>query len=423
MTLDAPAVHRSFAALLVLCTVGGTAAFAQSAPPSERQLAQWLKRFPEADANGDGRLTAGEAAEYRRAARGQRGTQNNAKLGPPPPLKLDPRWADSDFPPYAASRLDADATLELYQRGPVARSAPAAPEPLSFPKPTDGGMRIVGVGHSFMAPGYGTLPLITRAAGFEQPLCLHTGGGVTGSARYKWEQENGIFQFDGKPVPKLLAAIANADWEAMILSPYHHDRPEFYTCWIEYCLKYHPEMKFYLSDAWPQIDQLTGAAGVTRVPDSDDVFTPEVIEHMRRERQDESLKLVRAVRAATTERVYVLPTNDAVAAAAKLAAEGKLPGVEGVHRLAGGKERSVWKDRIGHLGPGFDRLEGYVFYATLYRRSPALIDAPIRFRGSSDHPSEKLDALFRRIAWEAVTNHPLSGVTDADGDGVADPEE
>ena len=94
-----------------------------------------------------------------------------------------------------------------------------AGDALSFPKPADGIMRIVGTGHSFMAPAYKTLPLITRAAGFEQPLCLHTGGGVTGSARYKWEQENGIFEFDGKPLPKLLAAISNAEWEAMIWGP------------------------------------------------------------------------------------------------------------------------------------------------------------------------------------------------------------
>jgi hypothetical protein len=55
-------------------------------------------------------------------------------------------------------------------------------------------LRMVGTGHSFMAPGYKTLPLICRAAGFEQPLHLHTGGGMTGSARFKWEQEDGVLR-------------------------------------------------------------------------------------------------------------------------------------------------------------------------------------------------------------------------------------
>ena len=53
-----------------------------------------------------------------------------------------------------------------------------------------------------MMPGYRTLPHICEAAGFTQPLHTHTGGGMTGSVRYKWEQENGIFSFDRKPKPK-----------------------------------------------------------------------------------------------------------------------------------------------------------------------------------------------------------------------------
>jgi hypothetical protein len=31
-----------------------------------------------------------------------------------------------------------------------------------------------------------------------------------------------------------------------------------------------------------------------------------------------------------------------------------------------------------------------------------------------------VDRLFRRIAWEAVINNPLSDVTDHDGDGIGD---
>ena len=48
---------------------------------------------------------------------------------------------------------------------------------------------------------------------------------------------------DGKPVPKLLSAISNAEWEAMIWGPYRADRPKFYTSWIDFCEKYNPGMK------------------------------------------------------------------------------------------------------------------------------------------------------------------------------------
>ena len=94
--------------------------------------------------------------------------------------------------------------------------------------------------------------------------------------------------------------------------------------------------------------------------------------------------------------------------------------MQGLHKSVGGKDRSLWRDRLGHLGPGFDRLEGYVFYATLYGRSPELIEGDIKFSGNDDYPNRTLDRTFRKIAWQAVINHPLSGVKDKDGNGVGD---
>ena len=77
-------------------------------------------------------------------------------------------------------------------------------------------MRIVGTGHSFTGPGLE--PCLLSPALPASSSSLHNGGGRTGSVSYKWEQENGIFEFDGKPLPKLLAAIS-AEWEAMIWDP------------------------------------------------------------------------------------------------------------------------------------------------------------------------------------------------------------
>ena len=61
---------------------------------------------------------------------------------------------------------------------------------------------------------------------------------------------NGIFQFDKRPRPVLLPSIANAKWEAMMWGPYFNDQPAYYLCWMDFCLKYNPGMKFYLSDAY-----------------------------------------------------------------------------------------------------------------------------------------------------------------------------
>ena len=331
--------------------------------------------------------------------------------GAPREPKVNPGWKADRFPKHALCYRTPKEIAAIYAKSLQGNQKPVT----SYPKPADGSLRIVATGHSFMVPGYRTFPAITRAAGLKQPpMVTHVGGGVTGSARYKWEQENGIFQFDRKPKPRLLASIANAKWDAMLWGPYYHDRREYYECWIDFCLKYNPKMKFYLMDVWPQIGQLE------KIPNSEKALSNKVIAGMGQVKKSIYAKIVRNLNKKYGNRVFVLPTCDAMVLAVEYYHRGKLPGVEGIHRLVGKKTRSLWRDRIGHLGPGFDVLEGYVFYATLYGRSPELIKGDVPFRGSTDFPSRELDRAFRKIAWQAVVNNPLTGITDKNGDGIAD---
>jgi hypothetical protein len=404
---------------LALLAVATPFATAQAQQLSESRLAQLLKRFPEADLNGDGKLTAEEfqAARQQSQEAEQRKARQAASARAIP--TFDPGWEKDEFPPYAVSLKTPEEIMAIYKRGEAGRTYAEAADALSFPKPADGILRIVGTGHSFTAPGYRTLPAVTRAAGFEQPLSLHNGGGRTGSASYKWEQENGIFEFDGKPLPKLLAAISNAEWEAMIWGPYTADRPKFYTSWIDFCEKYNPGMKYFLMDAWPTLGQVQMQYQRKGNPKSESFFTDEVFDELNDAANKRFAELVNAVRE-TTDKVYILPTNAAMTEAAKRFNRGELPGVEGLYKVIGGKEYSIWADQRGHLGPGFDRLEGYVFYATLYGKSPELISAPIKFNKNPSFLSADLDKIFREIAWKAVVEHPLSGVTDKNRNGIGD---
>lgn len=398
----------SIALPLVLVLHSGGLARAQF---SEEQLAKWLARFPAADANKDGKLTVEEAEAFRKQRLGDRAPARR-QSGAPRSFEVDPGWEAERFPEHAVCHLEPEEIAAIL------RAAGSKQPVVSYPKPKDGSLRIVGTGHSFMAPGYQTLGPIVRAAGFDQPQpLLHTGGGITGSTRYKWEQENGIFQFDRKPEPKLLASIANAEWDAMTWGPYFNDRPEFYTCWIDFCLKHNPGMTFYLSDAWPQLDDLA------TVPTTEAELTPELLARMGRAKREDFGKHVRTLNETYPGKVHIMPTCDAMTLAALAYHRGELPGVEGLHQFLGGKERSLWRDRLGHLGPGFGNLEGYVFYATLYGRSPELIEGDVDFRGAAGYPSRDLDRVFRRLAWKAVVDHPLSGVTDENANGIADDRE
>jgi len=392
--------------------------------------------FPHIDKNADGQVTAGEYAEFQnykkkhpnweselkpKAVKSEKAETAQAAKARAIPT-FDPGWEEDEFPPHAVSLKTPEEIMTIYKRGEAGRTYVEANDAMSFPKQTDGILRIVGTGHSFTAGGYRTLPSITRAAGFEQPFCLHNGSGGTGSVSYKWEQENGIFRFDGKPVPKLLSAISNAKWEAMIWGPYKADRPKFYTSWIDFCEKYNPGMKYFLMDAWPTLGQVQDQFRRRGNPESESFFTDEVFDQLNAAANQRFAALVNAMRE-TTDKVYILPTNAAMTEAAKRFNRGELPGVQGLFKVIGGKEFSIWRDQRGHLGPGFERLEGYVFYATIYGKSPELISEPIKFSSWNSNPSflsDELDKIFREIAWKAVVEHPLSGVADENRNGIGD---
>ena len=398
-------MKRSIAVAVTLCSL--LFCCSAAAQFSEAQLGRWLKRFPQADTNQDGELSVAEAAAYIKKLQSSRGKRGGA----PRTFEVDPGWREDRFPDHAICYKSPEEIAKVYARQVRGRDAV-----VRYEKPRDGSLRIVGTGHSFMAPGYKTFPAIAAAAGLKQPpLLTHTGGGMTGSARYKWEQENGIFQFDGKPTPKLLASIANSQWDAMMWGPYFNDRPEYYSCWIDFCLKYNPGMKFYLSDAWPQLDQLD------QIPTSEEALTPKVIEKLGQEKFDIYSQMVNELNEKYDDRVFVMPTCEAMVQCVKYLDEGKLPGIDGVHKSVGKQERSLWRDRLGHLGPGLESLEGYVFYATIYGRNPEDISGDVF--GQSMFPSQELDRRFREIAWRAVLRNPLSGVVDKNENGIADDRE
>ena len=398
-------MNKLFAATIIF--LGLLVCPSANAQFSEAQLDRWLKRFPAADANGDGKLTLAEAQKYRQQLQPTR----EKRGGVSKTFRIDPGWNQDEFPDHAVCYLGPDEIAKLYST--QVRNGEAV---VSFEKPTDGSLRIVGTGHSFMAPGFKTFPTIAKAAGLKQPpLLTHTGGGMTGSARYKWEQENGIFQFDGKPTPKLLASIANSSWDAMMWGPYYNDRPEFYACWIDFCLKYNPNMKFYLSDAWPQLDQLND------MPKSEKELTPKLFERLGKEKFELYSEIINDLNQRYNNSVFIMPTCEALVQCVQYFSEGKLPGINGIHKAVGKQERSLWRDKLGHLGPGLDALEGYVFYATIYGRNPEHIKEDVF--GNRAFPSRELDQQFRKIAWQAVLNNPLSGVVDRDGNGISDDRE
>ena len=82
---------------------------------------------------------------------------------------------------------------------------------------------------------------------------------------------------------------------------------------------------------------------------------------------------------------------------------GKAPGLK--------KQADLFSDALGHGRPPLMALVGYCNYAVIYRQSPVGQSAPgILKQANLGDNEEKLNRLLQELAWEAVTQHPLSGV-------------
>ncbi len=101
-----------------------------------------------------------------------------------------------------------------------------------------------------------------------------------------------------------------------------------------------------------------------------------------------------------TKAVRVAPVGQAVIALRERIIAGEAPGLK--------EQNDLFTDPIGHARPPLATLVAYVYYAAIYERTPAGLPVPATLANAPE--AEKLNRLLQEIAWNAVTQHPMSGV-------------
>lgn len=372
--------------------LGVSDGFAQTSETSP-QLKRALARFPDADADDDGILTLREAREYQHKQRGRRqAASTDSDTGG----SARPAYETEIFRPTAAelaAAMDAD-------------NAAGQRKALHFEK--GNGLRIVSTGHSWVGPALRTLPEIAAAAGLDgQHIRSHTGGGRTGSANAIWRKEFGKYA-DEPARPILLPAIATGQWDVMTWGAFYGDRPEYFSQWIDVSLKANSKMVFYLQDGWPIFDRGLHKADAAQVLRALDQAHRQAQQTTFREFYDVMQKKY-------PDKVFILPAGAAVVDMLHRYYAGELPSFDCVSEHLGGT-KGIFQDG-SHLSrnSGMEWLVGYVYYGTLYRRSPEKIASLV----PPNVPPE-VDRAMRQAAWNAIINSPYSGVSDANGDGIGD---
>lgn len=100
-------------------------------------------------------------------------------------------------------------------------------------------------------------------------------------------------------------------------------------------------------------------------------------------------------------KIAIVPSGEAVLALRDKVIKGEAPGIR--------TQNELFTDALGHPGPQIRVLSAYCHFAVIYRHCP--VGLPVNGQLAKLPEAEKLNRLLQEIAWKAVTEHPMSGVS------------
>jgi hypothetical protein len=101
--------------------------------------------------------------------------------------------------------------------------------------------------------------------------------------------------------------------------------------------------------------------------------------------------------------VFVVPVGQAVIALRERIIAGTAPGLK--------MQDELFTDAVGHVRAPVQALNAYCHFAVIYRRSPVGLPMPaVMAKSNNPNWNAELNRVLQEIAWDAVRNHPLSGV-------------
>jgi hypothetical protein len=290
----------------------------------------------------------------------------------------------------AALALFADALPAVSPVKDAGRSSGRPAEPIAK------GQRVFSCGHSFHVFVPAILHDMARAAGIkDHQLAGLSGIGGSQVIRH-WdvpEEKN-----------KAKQALRGGQVDVLTLSPIHlpDDGIEKFA---RLALEHNPQIRVTVQEFWLPNDTYHPVYPLeTRV--KVDHNATDVAE-LRKQQALYDRDLVQYIRDLNRrlgkEAVLLVPVGQAAAALREKIVAGQAPGLK--------TQWDLFRDSWGHAQAPLQVLDGYCHFAVVYRRSPVGLPLPPDL-AKADNLTEKdqLNRLLQELAWEAVTQHPLSGV-------------
>jgi len=257
------------------------------------------------------------------------------------------------------------------------------------------GLHILTAGHSFHVWMPGLLIEATKNAG----ITGHTQVGLSsigGSRTIQHWDAQGDKQ-------KIKPVLMEGKADVLTLSPIFLPDAGIEN-FVKLGLEHNPKMRITVQEFWMTFDDgsLWGKPLNGKVVDRDSKTMADL--HAAHDdyfkSMDDHVRELNAKYAKDKPAVFVVPVGQAVMALRDLIIQGKAPGIS--------KQSDLFTDPIGHPRDHVKAIAAYCHFAVIYGRSPIGLPIPAAITKLPD--AEKLNALLQKLAWDSVTQHPLSGV-------------
>ena len=263
--------------------------------------------------------------------------------------------------------------------------------------PIDHGQRIFLCGHSFHVFVYKILDEMAKSAGIKD----HQSVGISsiGGSR--------VIQHWDVPDEKnnAKAALRAGNVDVLTLSPIWLP-DEGIENFAKLGFEHNPNIRVTVQEFWLPNDTYHPVYPLESKLKIDHNATK--VDELRKQQALYDHDLVEYVRAINQrlgkDVVFIVPVGQAAAALREKIVAGEAPGLKA--------QWDLFRDNWGHPQSALQVLDGYCHFAVIYRRSPVGLPLPPELeRDQKLTDKDKLNHLLQELAWDAVTHHPMSGVT------------
>ncbi len=264
----------------------------------------------------------------------------------------------------------------------------------------DKGLRVFSAGHSFHVFVPGQLAGMAKAAGIKDHVLV--GLSSIGGSRViqHWDVADDKF--------KSKEHLKSGKVDVLTLAPIHLPDPGIEN-FVTLGLEHNPKLRITIEEFWLPFDiydttfKQRPAKVDHNAPTADDLRKLHAPYFKSMDEHVEELNKKFGKQA-----VFVVPAGQAVIALREKIIAGQAPGLK--------SQEDLFTDPIGHATAPLQALVSYCHFAVIYKRSPVGLPMPqVIATAKKPEWDDKLNLLLQELAWQAVIEHPLSGVKGAAG--------